>query len=477
MTTDQLLPRSTTHHPHRPDEGSVLMMVLVMTVVLSVVIGAIANYVATNLRYGRIVEERADRLAAADGGIRYALERLEHSTYAACVTNLGRTGYSIDFPVAINDSTVRVTCTRGATDVGDVSGWAVIMTGDGVPGANWLLHSQSGGGVQKLLGGPIWISDPTRVDLKAPVTVEDGDIWYHGANCDSGGVSSLDSRVTFTPSYRGPICVPKPWNEVFLAPPLGAIPARTDLLKTNLGPTLVAGGCTVFRPGRYTIPPVLGTNTYFAAGNYYFENVTLDITNATVTAGWADHKQYGDQQFLPNAPCAEAIAADSAVSTPGATFYLGGSSKIEIGNRGSLEILRRKQGGSLVSIQTVATTDPNVIASTIGWSSDVVWTKSGNNSDLAIHGLLWAPKAQMTFGNVTNRANGQLLGGAAVARIDLQASASASAFIIRVEPSPIQAELRIDSTATLKGSSTTMTAVVHITDQGESTVNSVRVSN
>ena len=47
------------------------------------------------------------------------------------------------------------------------------------PPGQWMLQSQAGGGIQKLLGGPVWVTDPARMDLKAPVTVEDGDIWYY----------------------------------------------------------------------------------------------------------------------------------------------------------------------------------------------------------------------------------------------------------------------------------------------------------
>ena len=46
---------------------------------MSVVIAAVASYVTTGLKYGRVVEDRADRLAAADGGLRYAIERLSNS--------------------------------------------------------------------------------------------------------------------------------------------------------------------------------------------------------------------------------------------------------------------------------------------------------------------------------------------------------------------------------------------------------------
>jgi hypothetical protein len=154
---------------------------------------------------------------------------------------------------------------------------------------------------------------------------------------------------------------------------------------------------------------------------------------------------------------------------------MGGSSKIEIENHGSFEILRRLQGDDLVSIQALSGVSPDYQASTLGYNDSIVNTKSGNNTDLAIHGLLWAPYAQMVFGNVTNSANGQLLGGAALARIVLQASASASAFVIRVETSPIEFELKVDATATKDGQSTTMRAVVQMDDKGKTVVNSIRV--
>ena len=137
--------------------------------------------------------------------------------------------------------------------------------------------------------------------------------------------------------------------------------------------------------------------------------------------------------------------------------------------------MRRLQGDSLVSVQTISSSNADRTASTLGYNDNIIWTKSGNNSDLAMHGLIWAPKAQLEFGNVTNSANGQLLGGAVVSRIVLQASASVSAFIIRVETSPIAFELRLDSTATLNGLSTTMTAVVQVDDQGTTAVRSLRV--
>lgn len=456
------------------DAGAVLPLAMVMSVVITLVVIAVASYVFSGLKYAGVVEERADRLAAADGGLRYAIERLQNSSYAGCLSNLGNTGYTIAFPVDVNGAKVDITCKKGANGIGDIKAWAIIVTGQGVPSGGWFWSSQSGSGLNKLLGGPVWITDPGRADLQAPVKVEDGDIWYYSPDC-SNSTLSLPANLTFSPAYRGPICVQSPWYEVYDAPQIAVLPWPWDASQTNQPPTMV-GGCTVFKPGRYTTMPALGPNTYFQAGDYYFHNVTLDISFATVTAGWADFDTNGDQRFVANQPCDAAISADSTSgSSPGATLYLGGSSKIEIGTKGKLEVLRRLQGDSFVSIQAVDYTTIRMSRNTLGYENNIVWTKSGTNTDLAIHGLLWAPRAQLEFGNVTNAANGQLLGGAAVSRIVLQASASVSNFLIRVEPTPASFELRLDSTATLNGQATTMTAIVEIDDQGTTAVRSWRV--
>ena len=124
-----------TNSPERArrDHGSILPMVLVMTVVLSAVVVSLASYVSAGLRYSNVVEDRADRLAAADGGLRYGIERLGLQAYAGCFTSLGNAGYEIPFPTEVNQSKVTVTCKKAGTGFGDIQGWAVIVTGQGVP--------------------------------------------------------------------------------------------------------------------------------------------------------------------------------------------------------------------------------------------------------------------------------------------------------------------------------------------------------
>ncbi len=464
----------------RSDGGSILPMVLVMTVVLSAVVVSLASYVSTGLRYSNVVEDRADRLAAADGGLRYGIERLALQSYAGCFTALGNTGYRIPFPTDINQSEVTVTCRKASVGFGDIQGWAIILTGEGVPNGQPLLMSQGGAGKQKLLGGPVYISrvqNANNFDLKAPVEIEDGDVWYSDttAKCDNveDDPPGVPNNLTFKPILRGMLCLDQPWNVLYTAPAT-AVPTTMAA-----APTVDASGCTVWTPGKYTAAtmPALGSANYFIAGEYYFENVSLDI-DKTVVAGWADFDKFGDQQFLQNPKCETAVFNDRNTpgSEPGATFYLGGTSSIHI-NKGELEITRRRQGNSVVSIHALDSSGPGYIASSLGWNQDLLSSKSGSPAqDMIIHGLAWAPRAQLTFGNVTNVANGQLLGGAAFSRIDLQSSASASNFVIRVESGPIPVTVVLDSEATKDGQSTTMRAVVQISDDGiDSAVNSWRV--
>ena len=228
--------------------------------------------------------------------------------------------------------TVDITCTKGSNGIGDIKAWAIIVTGEGVPNGQPMWSSQGGGGQTKLLGGPVWITDPGRSDLKSPVELEDGDIWYYRSDCTSPSLT-LESNLTFTPEYRGTICVDEPWTAVYTAPVIGTVPATGDQSATDRRRIRMHG---VLARSLHECA-ALGTNTYFKSGNYYFENVTLDVTNATVTAGWADSSSWGDQQFVTNAKCdgARRRRQQGSGSTSGATFYLGGTSKIEIGNKGS----------------------------------------------------------------------------------------------------------------------------------------------
>ncbi|MEJ7801266.1 MAG: hypothetical protein WKF60_12140, partial [Ilumatobacter sp.] len=94
------------------DSGAILPIVLVMTLVFTLIVTSVAGLVTTGLRYGQVVETRADLLAASDGGLRYGIERLRNFE-DMCTTKKGTGGgYTTIFPPQINGASAAVTCRR-----------------------------------------------------------------------------------------------------------------------------------------------------------------------------------------------------------------------------------------------------------------------------------------------------------------------------------------------------------------------------
>lgn len=470
-------------HAQRPatqhrDEGMVLPLVFVGTILVSVITVGVASYVATDLRYSNVVEDRADRLAAADGGLRFGIEKLRNFQ-TLCTTAAGTgSGVTEVFPPLINGADTRVTCQQVGTPISDIQGWGVVITGEGVPVGESLFITNGAGQSDnvKTFSGPVYISDPTRLDFNALMKIKDGDLWYSAADCDSPPVipELAEGSLTFDPAFfRGPQCVSMEWDAGLFDPPTVPDPPTSPL---NPGFTDV-GACRVFSPGKYT-SLTLGTNNYFKAGAYYLEDVTVRLQNRSLTAGFPSLA--GDAKKIENAACNAAQDADRASvanGESGATFYLGGTSKFDVENNAGLEIFRRLVGETYLAVYTLPMAGAGFIASSLDWSSWILETQSGSTNDVAIHGLVWAPKSAASLGNITQAANGQLLGGIVVALLDTQASASASAFLIGIESNPVDVRLLLTSSATLEGCSTVIKAVVQFRpDTGDLAVNSWRVT-
>lgn len=466
------------------DEGAVLPLVMAITIVCSMVVLSLASYVTADLRYGNVVEQRADRLAAADGGLRYGIEKLRNFQ-TLCTTQAGTGGgFTTVFPPEINGATAAVTCRRVGGGISDIQGWGVVVTGEGVPpGLPFFTTKGAGGstGNVKTFSGPVYVADPSRIDLAARLKIEDGDLWYSSSDCNTPTpIPEVDTGyLEFVPSFfRGPLCTDLRWNTGLFRTPTGGTPPTTvvDPAPDNSDPN-----CRVFSPGKYTTPTLpLATNNYFLAGDYYFQNVTVTLQHKTLFAGFPGGA--GDGRKLANAACRPRQNLDEATTIAlggqgGATFYLGGSSRFDIDTGGQLEIFRRRQGDTYLSIFALRTAGSGFIASNLGYNGLVLNTKSGNTNDVAVHGLLWAPYAGLELGNITNSANGQLLGGVVVAKLDTQASASASAFAIGIESNPVDVKLLLVSSATKEGRSTSIRAVVQYRpDTKALAVNSWRVS-
>lgn len=470
------------------DDGMVLPLTLVGTILISVITLAITTYVTADLRYSTIVEGRADRLAAADGGMRFAVEKLRNFQ-TLCTTGVAvdETGFDTIFPPRINGADTVVTCRRVGTPISDVQGWGVVITGEGVPMSEKILITSGGGRSDasvKTFSGPFYVADPARLDINAAMTIKDGDLWYTSSNCDVR--PTVPPLITFDPSFlRGPQCVTFDWLRETGQAGLFRPPATPPPPVSPVNPEYVdTPTCRVFSPGKYTALTLDNRRTnYFKAGAYYFEDVAIVLRGQSLIAGFPGSG--GDGPKVDNVGCITEQQHDRSTAAPGvegATFYLGGSSRIEVLNNAQLEIFRRMASGTgvpgdtFVSIYALGTSGTGWKASSLTWDQLVLDTQEGATNDIAIHGLLWAPLAGAKLGNITQAANGQLLGGIVIGRLDAQGSASASAFLIGVETNPIDTRLLLTSTATRDGCSTRIRAVVQFRpDTGDLAVNSWRV--
>jgi hypothetical protein len=461
MRTDM----SPTHRTDS-DHGSVLIIVLVVVVVLGLVIAAIAEYTTTTLRYGQVSEQRADRFAAAQAAMDDAIERLEIKR-SACATGAGIV--TEPFPQVIDNAPAQVTCQSVGGTAGDAEGWALVLTGVGDPDDDLVV--QSGGGTDKYIGGPVWMERPTSMDVKVPTQIEAGDLWYPGGCVPSAMTNlsaSLDNDLSFSPG-NGTWCTTGSWSSMFRAPANSVPPT---LSPDNGGPgTLDANGCTVFRPGRYTTAPILGEHNYFKSGNYYFRNVgVIVIKDQTVHFG----NMEGLEGFpsIEDSPCDTARGSDSL---NGATVYVAGTTRFEIQAHGALEFSRRNQIGSskidMVSLHVWT----EALGNQPTWDDPVIRTDSGNNKQLAIQGLVWAPNAGLQFGEVTNDTSAILRGGAVLAHLDAGASASATGFLIEMPTATSSRMLELTATATNDGSTSIRAVLDWRPSTGETAMKTWRV--
>ena len=481
--------------PRARDIGSALPIVIVMSTVIAIVVISMTTYAMASLRFGRVAEDRSDRLTAADAGMRYAIDQLALRN-AGCILDTQKAvlpGVQTDF----NGASAEVSCERITSGFEGIQAYAAVMTGDGMPATESLLSSQSGSNA-KVLGGPVYMArvDPTAFSLSPPVKIENGPLLYHDGTSGSGScmsvkASTLPAKLVFEPQLLfGPVCVRTPWTQIFGSPsvpnmtalverrgdlpvsPL-AVPAQGSFTDVSTG-----GGCRVFEPGRYTTPPATSNvDAYFKTGDYLFDfDAEWEVRGSVVTAGRVDLAVTNPavNELDTATACRNAQSDDmSSPGTFGATFYFANKAHINIATQGSMEVHARKQGSNYVSVQTLCT--PNPVGSTQGWckadggggftpakastlagsvtgsNPNFLFTDSGNNKEFIAHALVYAPRAQIEFGNVTNTAIQRMLGGLIVARLVLQSSTSATNFEIAVPTSPITALIGLTSTATKVG--------------------------
>ena len=123
--------------PRARDIGSALPIVIVMSTVIAIVVISMTTYAMASLRFGRVAEDRSDRLTAADAGMRYAIDQLALRN-AGCILDLQKAvlpGVQTDF----NGASAEVSCERITSGFEGIQAYAAVMTGDGMPATESLL--------------------------------------------------------------------------------------------------------------------------------------------------------------------------------------------------------------------------------------------------------------------------------------------------------------------------------------------------
>ena len=462
-------------------------MTMVLTLIFGVVAIAIASYTASSLRYGTIVQARSDRLAAADGGARIGLESIRTKTRSCPPSG------AVVYSGTDNRQAVSVTCQRTQLIAQESAPFAIVITGIGVPSGSpsFLAEGTNVATAPRVVGGNVFLSVPPT-SLQKPVQIVDGDLWYP-ANSDGTCTAPTYNNLTFKPAdERDYNCTTATWDDVNISgglPPLPTVSGNgkaTGVTNNN--------GCTVFSPGRYVTPPVIGSGTenFFKPGAYYFDfpanNSVLSIKNAMVIAGvpgtsptWAGSSVVArTPSTLTSTRCQSAIdtAAGGAAPNTGVTIIFGGQSSISVDPNGQLEIFAppavnatQKIRPSLIALQANA---GGFAASTLGSTgAPLIDIQEGANNGFVVHGGVWAPTAAIRIGNIAQGANGQFMGGLVVGLLNMQTAASAGSFNMRVQTMPAQRKVVV--TAVAAGATTVQAVALIRSSSGSMSINSWRV--
>ncbi len=477
----------------RRDDGVILPLTLVIVIVLGAVIAAVATYASATLRYGQVVEESADRLVAANGAMDNALEALDRNASLCALTTLANAadGYEYDLlsPTAavstINGVNPSIRCRTIGGAVTGVEEFALILTGDPGTGARdgAILNVAGSNDLRKVIDGPVFMGEsprPQSVSLSTKLTIQDGDLWYGSPTCP-GPVSiplypNGNQNVLITPAGYAVRCIETTHWDALFASARPSEAAVVGLALPEKGPEDIAG-CTVWWPGSYSVAPAVANNSYnyFRSGDYYFASGNFTLDHAYALFGWpgptgpgipGKGKTSGGNDTLAENPCRGAWESDD--DQGGATIFLGDDARITVGQRSALEVSGRDQAGRLVAVHALEVEGtPSMIhgdnpAGPLPLPTRLIAvTALGNQKQVSVQGLIWAPFASIELDNIANDAVAALTGGAVVSEIFLRASNSATNVLVSNGSTPADRRLEITGTAvSANGGETSVRAIV-----------------
>jgi len=476
------------------DRGNVLPLVLVVAVVLSLVVAGVATYTTATLRYGQVVERRADELAAAEAGMQDALERLRIDR-TLCGTDLGGSAVTVNdqFP-AINGISVTATCQVVGGLLPGTNGWAIVVTGD-APGFTGLLLDLSGGG-DPVIEGPLFVDDSNPSAAISggsgsnSTTIKQGDLWYQNDACAGGPANptspldvtfvrsdaetselASDARLVFDPLSRGAYCSNAGWSDLFdsSGPPLHAdLGALTPVTTAVTGTSESSPSCKVFEPGQYLTPPVLAANNYFKSGVYDFAfDTPLDLASNLVTMGHVTDDA-GFPVLRENDAPDKCQAVRTNDSDTGAVLYVSGATTITLGADSALEIsgvdVSDSEGTYRVALHRLGTPVVDDL---------IIDGDAGSGKNVAFDGLVWAPNSRIEIGAVPVDKDAAFRGGIVVGAFQgVVSNATDDGFLIRVAGSVANTNVRLESVA---GGTTVVVIADWRTSPTQVAINSWRV--
>lgn len=408
----------TLRSPEQSESGVALLMVLLLVAVIGIITPALVAGGGTTFRQTSLIRNVDLRETGTNGGVEWAVQTIKSGSSAYCQSSGLWTK-----DLTIGDRIVRVFCkmAAGSTPSG--------------PGGLALYGT----------GGVIDIGGPLGATVNGPVynagTYALGTLTVNGQVSAPGGCTTTTNGPAGLTSYfmNGAFSVISqctiPLSD--MSSPLGdatepGAPAGLPVNSTDTN----GQPCRVFKPGKYSAPPVLLANNFFEPGVYYFEwpsgTGTWNISSA-LRAGNpapATTTSSGDGVLSTIYPCVTAAAA----TQNGAQFIFGNGAKFAVRNQGRLEIFSyQTAGGVLPGVRAIvrgaqATTlgipaDPWGKSSIVASPTPLFSVGNGAKAELAIHGGVYAPASFVKMRG-TNTSVAKITGTTVVNSLDTFAPVS-----------------------------------------------------
>ena len=425
---------------HRHDEdGAALVVVLIFMTVFGLIIGGLLTLSSASFGFTRAVSDHEAKVYAADAGVSFGIQQL-HLNNELCPTT-GVAGPAIQ-SLDVNGRSVSIACEDTTGSTGGADGWAIITTSTGPD--SLTLEGAAAANERKNISGPVFVGG--GVDWSTSMKVEGGNFYQRAiapaTTClnpppSFGPVGSGDKLELETPPYGyhcRQMAVPDPAH----VPPVK--PDETQPAQSKFGDN--DSTCRTFSPGLYLEKPVLVSKNYFEPGTYYFKfNDQIVIQQQAVYGG---EPGPGETRILPTTGAS--CAVHNPPQTGGVQWIFGGGSSLLVNNPdGHLELFRRiaEPAPATNNMSIVAVPDDSAVGgpwSAAGWTPNSLPTTTrfidkgqGQTPDMAIHGLIYAPKQWVAL-RATNTSQAQALGGIVAYKLTLMNSANVTGFAVSAEP-------------------------------------------